>query len=109
MVSSLIQSGQNLSLQNSQKLQRIRHTCAHILAMAVQKLYPGTLVATGPVTETGFYYDFDSPVSFTPDDLPKIAACMRRIILANLPIIREVVDREQIQAEWVNEKWKPKL
>ncbi|KAB8335907.1 threonine--tRNA ligase [Scytonema tolypothrichoides VB-61278] len=99
MVTSLVQSSQNLNQQNSEKLLLIRHTCAHILAMAVQKLYPGTKVATGPVIETGFYYDFDSAVSFTPDDLPKITEEMRRIIKANLPIIREVVEREEIKAE----------
>ncbi len=95
----MAQSPDQLQPQDRQKLDRIRHTCAHIMAMAVQKLYPGTKVAIGPVTDTGFYYDFDSPVSFTPTDLPKIAKEMRRIIKANLPIIREVVDREEMKAE----------
>ncbi|WP_414542169.1 threonine--tRNA ligase [Nostoc sp. CCY0012] len=99
MVSSIIQSQETLQQLDNQHLVRIRHTCAHILAMAVQTLFPGTRVATGPVTETGFYYDFDSPVSFTPEDLDKIAGEMRRIIQANLPIIREEVSREEIQAE----------
>jgi threonyl-tRNA synthetase len=74
MVSSVVQSSPNLNPQENDKLQRIRHTCAHIMAMAVQKLYPGTKAAIRPVTDTGFYYDFDSPVSFIPDDLPKITA-----------------------------------
>lgn len=99
MVSSIIQSQETLQQLDNQKLVRIRHTCAHILAMAVQKLFPGTKVATGPVIETGFYYDFDSLVSFTPEDLDTIAGEMRRIIQANLPIIREEVSREEIQAE----------
>ncbi|MGF1577296.1 MAG: threonine--tRNA ligase, partial [Cyanophyceae cyanobacterium] len=81
------------------RLLRIRHTCAHILAMAVQRLYPGTQVAIGPWTETGFFYDLDVPVSLTEADLPKIEAEMRRIMLENLPIIREVVNRDEIQAE----------
>ncbi|MDF5732057.1 MAG: threonine--tRNA ligase [Rhizonema sp. PD38] len=100
MVSSLTQSQDNLKqYDHSQKLVRIRHTCAHIMAMAVQKLFPGTKVATGPVTENGFYYDFDCPVSITPNDLDKIEQQMRWIIKANLPIIREEVQREEIRAE----------
>ncbi|QFS51261.1 threonine--tRNA ligase [Nostoc sphaeroides] len=108
MVSSLTQSQENLSQHDSEKLVRIRHTCAHIMAMAVQKLFPGTKVATGPVTENGFYYDFDCPVSITPDDLDKIEQQMRRIIKANLPIIREEVQREEIRTEiaQLNESYK---
>lgn len=91
-----------------QTLLRIRHTCAHVLAMAVQTLFPRTKVTIGPWTDTGFYYDFDRPEPFTPDDLAQIESEMRRIINANLPIIREVVDREQIRAEieQLNEPYK---
>ncbi|MBD2356012.1 threonine--tRNA ligase [Tolypothrix sp. FACHB-123] len=99
MVSSLNKPQENLSQEDSEKLLRIRHTCAHIMAMAVQKLFPGTKVATGPVIENGFYYDFDCPVSITPDDLGKIEQQMGRIIKANLPIIREEVERAEIRAE----------
>jgi threonyl-tRNA synthetase len=86
-------------LNETLKLERIRHSCAHVLAMAVQSLFPETKVTIGPVTETGFYYDFDRPSTFTPEDLGKIEAKMRAIIKANLPIIREVVGREEIRAE----------
>ena len=108
MVSSLFQSQDGLQEKDAQKLERIRHTCAHIMAMAVQKLFEGTKVAIGPVTNTGFYYDFDCPVSITTDDLGKIEAQMRRIIKANLPIIREEVEREEIKKEIVtlNEPYK---
>ncbi|MDJ0617505.1 MAG: threonine--tRNA ligase [Calothrix sp. MO_192.B10] len=99
MVSSVPQSQDSRQKQNSERLERVRHTCAHIMAMAVQKLFPGTKVATGPVTETGFYYDFDCPVSITVDDLGKIETEMQRIITANIPIIREEVAREEIKAE----------
>ncbi|MEL6461599.1 MAG: threonine--tRNA ligase [Cyanobacteria bacterium J06621_15] len=99
MVSSLSQSQEGLQEKDAQKLERIRHTCAHVMAMAVQKLFPGTKVAIGPVTDTGFYYDFDCPVSITTDDLGKIETEMRRIIKANLPIIREEVGREEIKQE----------
>jgi threonyl-tRNA synthetase len=82
-----------------QRLLKIRHTCAHVLAMAVQTLFPETKVTVGPWTETGFYYDFDRQTPFTPEDLEKIEGEMRRIIKANLPIIKEVVEREEIRAE----------
>jgi threonyl-tRNA synthetase len=88
-----------LAQSDPQTLRRIRHTCAHILAMAVQTLFPETKVTIGPWTDTGFYYDFDRTTPFTPEDLQQIEAEMRRIIDANLPIIREEVSREEIQAE----------
>jgi len=97
MVSSVLVS--HSSQTSAETLLRIRHTCAHVLAMAVQTLFPETKVTIGPWTDTGFYYDFDRQTPFTPDDLIQINTEMRRIINANLPIIREVVDREQIQAE----------
>lgn len=95
MVSSVLPSHQT----SAETLLRIRHTCAHVLAMAVQTLFPEAKVTIGPSTDTGFYYDFDRPAPFTPDDLTQIETEMRRIIKANLPIIQEVVDREQIRAE----------
>jgi threonyl-tRNA synthetase len=70
-----------------------------VLAMAVQTLFPETKVTIGPWTDTGFYYDFDRRVAFTTDDLTRIEAEMRRIIEASLPIIQEVVAREQIRVE----------
>ncbi|WP_373545891.1 threonine--tRNA ligase [Chamaesiphon sp.] len=102
MVSFVTPPTSHLEPQDTQKLALVRHTCAHIMAMAVQKLYPGTKVAIGPVTETGFFYDFDSPVTFTRDNFPKIIKEMRRIIKANLPIVREVVSKDDIKAEIVN-------
>ncbi|MBE9168293.1 threonine--tRNA ligase [Pleurocapsales cyanobacterium LEGE 06147] len=101
MVSQLTKSSEKNPLQiaNPEKLERIRHTCAHIMAMAVQILFPETKVTIGPTTDTGFYYDFDRQQPFTPEDLAKISEQMRLIIKANLPIIREEVDREEIKAE----------
>ncbi|MBF1999580.1 MAG: threonine--tRNA ligase [Synechococcales cyanobacterium M58_A2018_015] len=106
MMGSVLQSSSNQT--STETLLRIRHTCAHVLAMAVQALFPETKVTIGPWTDTGFYYDFDRPEPFTPDDLVQIEAEMRRIICANLPIIREVVDREQIRSEieQLNEPYK---
>jgi threonyl-tRNA synthetase len=64
----------------------IRHSTAHLLAMAVQDLYPGTQVTIGPVIDDGFYYDFASEHHFTPDDLPKIEQRMAEIVAADLPV-----------------------
>jgi len=88
-----------ISQSDPQTLLRIRHTCAHIMAMAVQNLFPETKVTIGPWTETGFYYDFDRNQPFTPEDLSQIEAEMRRIIQANLPIVREEVSREEMRTE----------
>ncbi|MGG6270068.1 threonine--tRNA ligase [Leptolyngbya sp. AN03gr2] len=110
MVSQLSRPSSRDALQQSdpQQLLKIRHTCAHILAMAVQALFPETKVTIGPWTDTGFYYDFDRAIPFTPDDLVQIEAEMRRIIRANLPIIREVVEYDSIRAEieQLNEPYK---
>ncbi len=73
----------------------IRHDAAHVMAQAVQELYPGTQVTIGPAIENGFYYDFARAEPFTPDDLNKIEKRMTEIIKRNLPIEREVWTREQ--------------
>ncbi|GAB4226877.1 MAG: threonine--tRNA ligase [Stanieria sp.] len=79
----------------SENLKKIRHTTSHIMAMAVQKLFPKTQVTIGPWTENGFYYDFDSPEPFTEKDLKAIKKEMIKIINQKLPVIREEVSREE--------------
>src|ERR1700752_3327666 len=76
-------------------LELIRHDAAHVMAEAVQSLYPGTQVTIGPVIENGFYYDFARNQPFTPDDLPAIEAKMREIIGKNQPFTKEVWSREK--------------
>ncbi|MCL2726087.1 MAG: threonine--tRNA ligase [Polyangiaceae bacterium] len=74
----------------------IRHSTAHVMADAVQKLFPGTKVTIGPAIEDGFYYDFDKPgAGFTEDDLAKIEKTMSDVVKKNTPFRREVVTREQ--------------
>ena len=73
----------------------IRHDCAHVMAEAVQELYPDTQVTIGPSIENGFYYDFARATPFTPDDLVKIEKQMHKIIERNEPIVREVWDRNE--------------
>ncbi len=80
--------------RDADALALIRHDCAHVLAEAVQSLYPGTQVTIGPAIEHGFYYDFAKPEPFTPEDFPAIEARMREIIAASAPFIREVWERE---------------
>ncbi|MGD8312573.1 MAG: threonine--tRNA ligase [Gammaproteobacteria bacterium] len=76
-------------------LELLRHDAAHVMAQAVQELYPGTQVTIGPAIEDGFYYDFAREEPFTPEDLEKIEARMREIVRRDLPIVREVWDREE--------------
>ena len=75
-------------------LELIRHDCAHVLAEAVQELFPGTQITIGPVIENGFFYDFAKDEPFHPDDLPKIEERMRDIIRRNAPFTKEVWLRE---------------
>lgn len=79
----------------SEKLKRIRHTASHVMAMAVQRLFPEAHVTIGPWTENGFYYDFDKPEPFTEEDLKAIKKEMVKIIKQKLPLIREEVSREE--------------
>ena len=76
-------------------LELIRHDAAHVLAEAVQELWPGTQVTIGPVIENGFYYDFARNEPFTPDDFPAIEKKMREIVARNKPFTKEVWDREK--------------
>jgi threonyl-tRNA synthetase len=76
-------------------LDLIRHDTAHLLAQAVQALYPGTQVTIGPNIEDGFFYDFARNEPFTPEDLPKIEAKMREIVKADLPTKRTVWERDK--------------
>ncbi len=76
-------------------LELIRHDCAHVMAEAVQTLFPGTQVTIGPVIENGFYYDFFRNQPFTPEDFPAIEKKMREIITRDRPFTKEVWSREQ--------------
>src|SRR5436309_6154422 len=84
-----------LTREDPRALPLIRHDAAHVLAEAVQTLWPGTQVTIGPVIENGFYYDFFRNEPFTPDDLPVIEKKMREIIARDKPFTKEVWSREQ--------------
>jgi threonyl-tRNA synthetase len=84
-----------ITRKSEEALDLIRHDTAHLLAQAVQALYPGTQVTIGPNIEDGFYYDFARNEPFTPEDLPKIEAKMRELVKADLPTKRTVWERDE--------------
>jgi threonyl-tRNA synthetase len=92
----------------SENLRKIRHTASHVMAMAVQKLFPKAQVTIGPWIENGFYYDFDSPEPFTDKDLKAIQKEMVKIINRKIPVIREEVSREEAESriQKINEPYK---
>ncbi len=92
-------------------LDLIRHDAAHVLAQAVQALFPGTQVTIGPVIEDGFYYDFARKEPFSTDDFERIEAKMREIVDADYPIIREVWQKEQAIATFkaIGEDYKAEI
>ena len=100
--------------KSEEALELLRHDAAHVLAQAAQELYPGTQITFGPATETGFYYDFVRDEPFTPEDLTRMEERMREIVARDLPITREVWDRddavrhfmeigEKYKAQWIEE------
>jgi len=87
-----------LARTDPEALELIRHDCAHVMAEAVQALWPGTQVTIGPVIENGFFYDFAKEEPFHPDDLARIEAKMHEIIARNAPFTKELWSREDAKA-----------
>jgi threonyl-tRNA synthetase len=100
-----------LTREDPEALSLIRHDAAHVMAEAVQELYPGTQVTIGPVIDNGFYYDFARPEPFTPEDLPVIEAKMREIVARDSPFTCEVMDRAEAKKLFakMGEKFKLEL
>ncbi|MBB42760.1 MAG: threonine--tRNA ligase [Rhodospirillaceae bacterium] len=84
-----------ITRKDNEVLELLRHDAAHIMAQAVQELYPGTQVTIGPPIENGFYYDFSRKEHFNPDDLQKIEARMAEIIKLDVPFTREIWTRDE--------------
>ena len=84
-----------VTARDEEALELLRHDAAHVMAQAVQELYPGTQVTIGPAIENGFYYDFARDEPFTPDDLQAIEKRMHEIVKRDLPLRREVLSREE--------------
>ncbi len=87
----------------------LRHSAAHVMAQAVQELYPGTMLGIGPPIEDGFYYDFDVSDPFQPDDLKKVEKHMQRIIKSGQRFRRRAVSENDARHELVDEKYKLRL
>src|SRR5262245_30252517 len=83
-------------------LERVRHSCAHVMAYGVQALFLGTKVTIGPVIEDGFFYDFATDKPFTPEDLLRIEEKMREIVGKDLPFQRKVLNRNEAAALFRN-------
>ncbi|MBI2871328.1 MAG: threonine--tRNA ligase [Candidatus Omnitrophica bacterium] len=91
------------------KLEKIRHSAAHILAQAVTEFFPDVKLAIGPATEEGFYYDFDCPSSFQPEDLERIEKRMHEIVAENHPFVQTPVSREEAVGIFTQKKQPYKL
>ena len=91
------------------KLERIRHSAAHVMAEAVQSIFPDAKFGIGPAIENGFYYDFDLPRSLTPNDLPLIEARMNEIVASDVPFVRQEVTKEEARRLFAAQPYKLEL
>jgi len=94
---------------NSEKLGIMQHSASHVMAEAVQSIFPEAKFGIGPAIENGFYYDFDLPRSLTPDDLPLIEAKMNEIIASNVPFVRQEVTKEEARQVFAAQPYKLEL
>lgn len=94
-----------------EKLQIVRHSCAHVMAEAILNLYPGTKIAIGPAIDNGFYYDFDFPegTKFTETDFPAVEKEMRKILAGNHEFIRKEVSKEEALELFADQDYKVEL
>ena len=93
----------------AEELEVMRHSTAHIMAEAIQSMFPDAKFGIGPTIENGFYYDFDLPRPLTPDDLPLIEEKMREIIASDTPFTREEVTSDEARRIFVNQSYKLEL
>jgi len=100
---------QEQQTNKDKNLEAIRHSTAHVMAEAVQSIFPDAKFGIGPAIENGFYYDFDLPRSLTPDDLPLIEAKMNEIIASNAPFVRDEVTKEEARRLFAAQPYKLEL
>ena len=93
----------------SEDLDMMRHSAAHVMAEAVQSMFPEARFGIGPAIEDGFYYDFDLPRTLTPEDLPVVEAKMREIVAADEPFAREEVTKEEARQLFADQPYKLEL
>jgi threonyl-tRNA synthetase len=99
----------NIQTDDEEKLELMRHSAAHIMAEAVQSIFPDVRFGIGPAIENGFYYDFDLPRPLTPEDLPVIEAKMNEIVASDTPFIREDVTKEEARKLFATQPYKLEL
>jgi len=95
--------------EKSEKLETMRHSAAHVMAEAVQSIFPDAKFGIGPAIEGGFYYDFDLPRPLNPDDLPLIETKMSEIIASNEPFLRKEVTKEEARRLFATQPYKLEL
>src|SRR5439155_1028364 len=95
-----------LTERDRQALDVLRHSSAHVLATAVRQLFPHAKIGFGPPIEDGFYYDFEVPTPFTPEDLERIEAKMHEVVRADYPFVREEVDRAEAKRRFADDPLK---
>ncbi len=96
-------------LEDKEAFEIINHSCAHLLAQAMKRLYPNTLCGVGPAIEEGFYYDFGVPTSVALEDLPKIEAEMKKIVKENISINHYYLSKAEAKEKFKNDKFKCEL
>ncbi|MFW6056553.1 MAG: threonine--tRNA ligase [Chloroflexota bacterium] len=96
-------------MSTDERLERMRHSASHVMAEAVQQLFPGTKFGIGPAIEDGFYYDFELPRPLTADDLPVIEQRMREIVAADLPFSQNMVSRDEARTLFAGQPYKLEL
>jgi threonyl-tRNA synthetase len=94
---------------NNEKIEKVRHSASHVMAEAVQSLFPEAKFGIGPVIEDGFYYDFDLPRSLTPEDLPVVEAKMAEITAQDLPFTCEEVEKDEARRIFAQQPYKLEL
>ncbi|MCR5231999.1 MAG: threonine--tRNA ligase [Acholeplasmatales bacterium] len=98
-----------VTFDDEEAFEVINHSCAHLMAQAMGRLYKGTKYGVGPAIEEGFYYDFAVPVALTNDDLAKIEAEMQKIVKENLAINHYMLKKEEAKAKFASDKYKCEL
>lgn len=95
-----------ITAKSPEGIEIMRHSCAHIMAEAVQELYPGTQIGYGPSTDDGFFYDFDLPKAISTDDFAAIEQKMHEIVKADEPFVREIVTRDEAKRIFADQRLK---
>ena len=99
----------DMTIEQKERLETIRHSTSHVMAEAVLKLFPGSKVAIGPAVENGFYYDFELTRPITQEDLPAIEKEMRKILSSNKDFQRKELSRAEAKAMFADQPYKLEL